>query len=308
MTINLSSVVKNIPGLELLKGAVDVHVHCCPHINHRTVDLFDAVRQAKDVGMVGIGLMDVFSNSSGLAELANRELGENGVSVFGGIILEPYAGGLSEKVVETALMMGFNGGGARFVSLPCHNTEFVAKSEGRSELYIESALSIPTTGNLSDPLLKIIDMCIEADVVFNFGHLSGYESVALAEIVAKRGMTRMLCPAAYLTLQEAKEIRNFGCFLEYSFFVFSHATDVSQTMIDSELHRFPRANFDQAVDIIKTLGPDGFILSSDSGAIVLPPPIEAFREFILMFRNSGINDSDIKKMIIQNPKHLFKLS
>ena len=43
-------------------------------------------------------------------------------------------------------------------------------------------------------------------------------------------------------------------FLEYSFFVFSHATDVSQTMIDSELHRFPRANFDQAVDIIKTFG------------------------------------------------------
>ena len=53
--------------------------------------------------MRAIGLMDVFANTSGLAALACRELGDLGVEVFGGVILEPYVGGLSVASVEAAL-------------------------------------------------------------------------------------------------------------------------------------------------------------------------------------------------------------
>ena len=94
-----------IAGMERLEGAVDSHVHCCPHINDRTVSVFDATRQAAAAGMKGLGLMDVFANSSGLAALAMRELGHLGVDVFGGIILEPYVGGLSARVAATAGIM-----------------------------------------------------------------------------------------------------------------------------------------------------------------------------------------------------------
>lgn len=48
-----------VPGMELLVGAVDSHVHCAPHINQRTVTLFDAVRAAAAVGLAGLGIMDV---------------------------------------------------------------------------------------------------------------------------------------------------------------------------------------------------------------------------------------------------------
>ena len=55
---------------------------------------------------------------SGLAALAMRELGDLGVEVFGGIILEPYVGGIDPRVVRNALAMGYGPGtGARFVSL-----------------------------------------------------------------------------------------------------------------------------------------------------------------------------------------------
>ena len=37
--------------MELLVGAVDSHVHCAPHINRRTVTLFDAVRHASAAGL-----------------------------------------------------------------------------------------------------------------------------------------------------------------------------------------------------------------------------------------------------------------
>ena len=80
------------PGADLLAGAVDVHVHACPHINARSLDVFDAVRAAHAAGMAGFGLMDNFANSSGLAALARRQLPECTLDVFGGLIMEPPAG------------------------------------------------------------------------------------------------------------------------------------------------------------------------------------------------------------------------
>src|SRR5947208_2853410 len=122
--------LRRLPFSHLLRGAVDSHVHCAPHINARTVTAFDAVPEAAAAGLKGLGIMDVFANTSGLAALAMRELSHLGVDVFGGIILEPYVGGIDARVVSNALKMGYGPGtGARFVSLPCHHTRFVALSE-----------------------------------------------------------------------------------------------------------------------------------------------------------------------------------
>ena len=294
--------------MEFLRGAIDSHVHCCPHINQRSITLFDAVRAAARAGLRGLGLMDVFANTSGLAALANRELGRLGVDVFGGIILEPYVGGLSVRAVETALGMGYGGGGARFVSLPCHHTAFVARSEGRSPAYVETCLAIPETGALPDPLPEIIDRCTAAGAVFNTGHLSGPEAVRLTDAAARRGCTTMLVPAGYLEEDEAEAIVAAGATLEYSFFVFSHATSIPQTMIDAERHCFPRADFTRAVSIIRRLGPDHVVISSDSGAVVLPPPVEALREFIMMLIGCGIDASDVRQMVRDTPSRLFRVA
>ena len=296
-----------VPGMELLRGAVDCHVHCCPHINSRTMTLFDAVRAASAAGIRGLGLMDVFANSSGLAALANRELGHLGVDVFGGIILEPFSGGLSARAVRNALKMGYGDGGARFVSLPCHHTEFVARAERRGSEYVESCLSVPMSGRLPDPLPEVIDLCIESDVVFNLGHLSGPESVRVAEAAARRGCGRTLTPAAYLSNDEAEAVVSTGAMLEYSFFTFSHATDVPQTMIDAEYHRFGRADFSGMISIIKKVGAENVVVSSDSGSLVLPPPVEALREFVVMMTSCGIETHEIRKMICDNPARLFKV-
>ena len=249
----------------------------------------------------------MFSNTSGLAALANRELEHLGVEVFGGIILEPYVGGLSARTVETALKMGYGGGGARFVSLPCHHTAFVARMEGRSSAYIEDCLSIPERGELPDPLPEIIDLCISAGAVFNLGHLSGPEAVRTAEAAARRGCKDMLAPAGYLSECEAKAIVATGAMLEYSFFVFSHATAVPQTMIDTERHCFPRASFDLALSVIRSVDSRNVVISSDSGALVLPPPVEALREFVVMMTSCGIGAADIRRMVCANPVRLFQI-
>ena len=145
--------VAGLPGAELLIGAVDCHVHACPHLNGRSLDVFQAVEEAAAAGMRGIGLMDNFANSSGLAALANRRLGHLGVEAFGGLIMEPPAGGVSAEAVRIALGYGYGGpgDGARFVSLPTHHTRNVARSEGRAPAYVESCLEIPESRDALDP-------------------------------------------------------------------------------------------------------------------------------------------------------------
>jgi hypothetical protein len=59
---------------ELLRGAIDIHVHAGPHLKSspRSVDPMQAARQAKAAGMRGVVYMDVIENSGGTAWLVSR--------------------------------------------------------------------------------------------------------------------------------------------------------------------------------------------------------------------------------------------
>ncbi|MSO54118.1 MAG: hypothetical protein EXQ90_03165 [Rhodospirillales bacterium] len=303
-----TSTTPPLPGMELLKGAIDSHVHCCPHINARTVTVFDAVRHAAAAGLRGVGLLDLFANSSGLAALANRELGHLGVDVFGGIVLEPYAGGVSARAVEVALDMGYgSGSGARFVSLPCHATRMMARAERRSPAFVESCLEIPLKGELPDPLPEILDRIAARDVVFNTGHITAAEAVRAVEAAKARGIQRILCPASYYTADDVRELVRLGAYVEFAFFVMSHATQLGMTMSDHEKHRYTQVPLDQVITNIQAVGPDHVVLSSDSGSFVLAPPVEAFREWLVLVSGSGIDRAAIDRMANQNPAWLFKV-
>jgi Family of unknown function (DUF6282) len=302
----MTEAVRKFPFSHLLRGAVDCHVHCAPHINPRTATVFEAVRDAAGVGLAGLGIMDVFANSSGLAALAMRELGHLGVDVFGGIILEPYVGGIDPRVVRNALAMGYGPGtGARFVSLPCHHTRFVALSERRPGLYVAACFHVQPNAPIADALKEILDLVAAASVVFNTGHVSGAEAVRLVEEARSRGVEKILCPASYFSIDEARAAVAAGAVIEFSFFVLSHATAVGQAMIDAERHRFPPVTLESVVEKIAAVGPASCVLSSDSGSYVLPPPVEAFREMIIMIQSGGFDDDAIRVMTATNPTKLF---
>ena len=73
--------------IELLKGSVDNHIHCCPHINKRSTNIFEVVNQAEKIQMYGIGLMDNFSNTSGYASLIKKYKPKLKLKIFGGLIM-----------------------------------------------------------------------------------------------------------------------------------------------------------------------------------------------------------------------------
>jgi hypothetical protein len=297
-----------LAGAELLREAVDCHVHCGPHINARSVTVFEAVRQAAAAGMRGLGLMDNFANSSGLAALAMTELADLGVEVFGGIILEPPAGGVAPDVVEIALRYGYGPGtGARFVSLPTHHTRHIARAEGRSPGYVDACFHVPASGPLPDAVRRILDLVAVHDAVLNTGHVSADEACRLAEAASRHGVTRVLVPANGYPSEAVETIAATGAYAEFSFFFHTHATMVGLTHVDAERHRAPAIPLDVALAGIRAAGPGRAILSSDCGVALLPPPVEGFREFLLLLREAGVPETDLRVMSAENPAKLFRL-
>ena len=56
-----------LPGADLLRDAIDCHVHACPHINARSVSVFEAVRNAgfgdgEIAEMVAVVCLNLFTN------------------------------------------------------------------------------------------------------------------------------------------------------------------------------------------------------------------------------------------------------
>ncbi len=297
-----------IKGMDMLIDAVDCHVHACPHINARSVDVFQATRAAAEAGMRGIGLMDNFSNSSGLAALARRELADLNIDVFGGLIMEPPAGGISVEAVKAALAYGYSDAdGARFISLPTHHTQNIARQEGRESSYVDACLAIPESGELPDPLPEILDIIAAHDVVFNTGHISGPEACRLVELAAARGVSKILVPASHFDPAEVRQITQAGGFAEFSFFFMSHATQLGLTHVDAEKHTVTPVNLPRMAQLITEATPARTVLSGDCGVFVLPPPVEGFREFLLMIESAGFNREMLHQMASLNPAELFKV-
>ena len=297
-----------VPGMELVKDAVDCHVHVCPHINARTISVFDAVRQAAMAGMKGLGLMDNFGNSAGFAALAMLELGDLGVDVFGGPILEPCAGGVSPYVVRIALDYGYGPGtGARFVSMPTHHTRNVALSEGRGEAYVEACFHVPLSGEVQDEMKEILDLLAARDVVLNTGFVSGEEAVRLCQEAKKRGVERIIVPAVNYAEDVIREIVGTGAYAEFFFFGLTHATFLSGADATAQINSPSAVSLSEIVARIRAAGPERTILSGDLGIQVLPPPVEGLREFLVTIKGGGFDDAEIHRMVVDNPTALFNV-
>lgn len=292
-------------GTELLTGSIDCHIHACPHMNGRSVTVFDAVRQAAEVGQRAIVLMDNFQNSSGYAALAMQELQGQGVDVLGGIILQPTAGGICPETVRIALNYGYGSGtGARFVSLPTHHTRHVALQEGRTALQAESAFHIPSNGLVPDKVLEILDICAAQDVVFDCGHVSGPEAIRLSEVASERGVAHVRAHCSDYARDIVASIAQLGAYCEFSFFVLSHATQVGLTHADSEKHRISAVTLAQQVERIRAAGSQA-IVSSDAGISLLAPPAETFRQYLVLLHAAGFEYSELRNMSRHAPAALF---
>ncbi len=316
---------------ELLKGAIDIHVHPGPHLisSPRSVDPVQAATQARDAGMRAIVYMDVFEMSTGTAWIVSRMVPD--FQVFGGIILNTVYGGLNPRAVKTAI---FYGSRAKYVSFGTHSTYYQASKEGRivdgkfkslKDLYpkfvekeLSRCISIPIKGKLSPELTEILEMIAANPQIFlNTGHVSPEEALRLIELAKEFGIKRVLVAnsaVANMTIDEIKRAADEGAFLERTLAAHTHTTTIPKThyyvepewkAIDEGLPGMIRGGVKLIADQVQEVGAEHFILASDFGAYTLPPPVEGMREFISCMLDLGLTEKEIRLMISTNPARLL---
>jgi hypothetical protein len=292
---------------ELLKGTIDNHIHCCPHINKRSTNIFEVVKKAEQLKMYAIGLMDNFSNTSGYASLVKKYLPKLRLKVFGGLIMEPPSGGVNYENAKISLNYSyFDNDGAKFISFPTHHTRYVAKLEKRKKNYIKNCFYVPDAGPTIETL-KILELIAKKNIVLNTGHLSAKETINLVSAAKKIGVKKIIVPSNTFDVKTIKDLKKFKVKFEFSYFFISKAANVPLTHVDGEKHIIQGTNQSFLKFLIKEADPKNVILSSDCGVSILPKPHIGFTKFINQIRKLGFSKKEIEYMIKTNSKKLFSL-
>jgi hypothetical protein len=319
--------------LEILKGAIDIHVHAGPHIfsSPRRVDPFQAAIQARDAGMQAIVFMDVFEMSNGTAWLVNRIVPD--FKTYGGLILNTVYGGMNPRAVKTAL---YYGDGAKYISFGAHSTYFQASREGRvingeykplSLLYpefkkeLDMCIKIPVNESPGEKLEEILRLIAANPHVYMItGHTSVVESIRLVDLAEEYGISKVIVSSAVVkeaTLDELQYMTEKNAFIEYTLAAYTHTTTIPKThyyvereyaSIDEGMSGEVSGGIRYVAEQIEELGAQNCILSTDFGVYTLPTPVEGLREFIACLMDFGISNDDLVKMVKTNPEKLLGLT
>ena len=293
--------------LSFLENSVDNHIHCCPHINKRSTNIFEVVEHAENNKMYAIGLMDNFSNTSGYASLIRKHFPNLNLKIFGGLIMEPHAGGVSYENAKISLGYSyFENDGAKFISFPTHHTRHIAIQEQRNLNYIQDCFYVPDEGPTYETL-KILELIAKKNIVLNTGHLSPEETIILVKAAKSLGVEKILVPSNNFNKTTIKTLKNYNVYFEFSYFFVSKATEVPLTHVDDERHKIRGIKLKTLKDLIKTADPKNVILSSDCGVSILPKPHLGFYEFIKLVYELGFTMKEIDYMIKTNSKKLFRI-
>jgi hypothetical protein len=319
---------------DLLKGAIDIHVHAGPHLRSspRIVDPIQAAIQARDAGMRAIVYMCVFQMTTGTAWLVSRAVPD--FQVFGGIILNTVYGGLNPRAVKTAI---YYGSGAKFVSFGAHSTKYQASKEGRvidgkftplkdaypqfADEELSRCIEIPLKGKPGRELDEILGLiAANPHMYLNTGHVSPAEALRLIALAKDYGIRKVLVAnsvVANMSIGEMKRAAKAGGFLERTLAAHTHTTSIPKThyyvepewkSLDEGLPGQVSGGVKMIADQVMEVGAEHFIIGTDFGVYTLPPPVEGLREFIACLLDMELDEDDVRMMVQTNPARLLGLT
>jgi hypothetical protein len=284
---------------ELIRGAIDMHVHAAPCPFPRPFDDAEIAVQARDMGFKAIVVKDHHQPTTGRVHHAQKLA--NGIKLFGSLVLNTYEGGLNPYAVEAAVRFYE----ARVIWLPTVTSAAHLKVFGQPSLTSYkvqfrpvNGISILREGKLAAEVSEIIQICKEGDVCLGTGHISALEIAAVIEECKKQGfkklmITHPLFNVPSLSIDEQKEFSSEeGVFLEYTY--------LPMTPIWNQDGKAKKT-----AEAIKAVGFEKCVMSSDLGNYLNQPAPEGLRCFIECMLHYEIKPEEIEFMVKRNPAYLL---
>jgi hypothetical protein len=276
-----------------LTGAADLHCHFGPDPHReRSVDAFEAGREAADAGHRAVVLKSHDSPTASLAWAVQRDVGER-ISVFGGICCDREVGGVNPAAVEVALELG-----ARIVWLP------TLSSRQDFDNGIAAQLGIPGPGivvtDADDRLLpetqEVLALVQQHGAILATGHVSAAEHYAVVKDFARRGKVLVThatedLAGPNLTAAQCRELADLGAWIELC----------AMTCIGGLATRTVGA----MVETIRAVGVDHVTLGTDFGQKINPHPAAGLQTYADALYAEGLTEAEIRRMACDNPCELL---
>jgi Family of unknown function (DUF6282) len=278
------------PATDWLDGAVDLHVHAAPSVFPRWGDASAVAAACSEAGMAGIALKAHEGSTVESAALLSRAHAP--LRVAGGVVLNRPVGGINPAAAEMALRLG-----ARVVWLPTIDADGHAAAYGATGGYpsqsggvrpAEPLQVLDDSGRPLPALAEIVALCHDHGACLATGHVSAAALPAVQACARKLGLERLLLQHPLLAVPGLEpaavaELAEGGGVVELTY------VSVSPMWRDTTVAA--------CAEVVRQLGPDRSVLSSDAGQSHNPAPHEALRAFAQSICEAGVPAADVRRML-----------
>ncbi len=280
-----------------LAGVIDLHCHSGPDTVARSVNDVQLVRQARAAGLRAVVLKNHFTMTSDRAQLAMEEA--PGMEVFGGIVLNLSVGGINPEAVRR--MIAMTGSRGKFVWLPTLDADNQVKYSKEKR----PSIAVVRDGEPVTALGEVFGLIARHNLVLATGHSSADESIVITKAARAAGVTKILVTHALAeaigaTPEKLRRLTELGAILECTWLTHSPgsggAVNVGRAM-----------PLPHGVEMMRAIGFEHFVVSSDFGQANNPVPIEGMRLYLTALLAHHVTPAEIDILARRNPARLLGL-
>jgi hypothetical protein len=282
------------PKVSPAAGAIDIHVHSDPDAFNRSLDDFEVARMAVRRGMRGIVIKNHITSTADRAVLVSRAV--PGLEIWGGIALNKAVGGVNPDAVEW--MTHMSGGRGKVVWLPTLDSE----NQHRILKDGTGGLRVAVDGKVLPETEAVLKIIARENLSLATGHVSPEESLAVIKRARELGVknivvTHAMAEVPGMTLDQVKQAVAMGAYIEYCFLNDIHGAQSYWPFLRS----WRRVSFGDIAKVIKEVGAEHFILSSDLGQNGTPTHVDGMEMMINGMKKEGLSQAQVDLMVKTNP-------
>lgn len=278
----------------VMQGIIDMHIHAAPDVRARKLDDLELMEASVQRGVRAIVLKSHNVPTADRAYLVNRVAAEKYPDVkftaFGGLCLNHPVGGLNPDAVETSLKLG-----AKVIWLPTNTAENHYRKNGKDP---SKGVVVTRDGKAVDELQDIFALVKQYNAVLATGHIGAEECFPVVEAARAAGVEKIvITPPEFWVVgmtpeQQADIVRKYDVLLES---VYAQPVNGSY-----------KINIPDNIAAMKAIGPEHFVISTDSGQTVNPYWYESYTTYFKAV-SEVFTSEQVRRMTHDNPAWLLDI-
>jgi Family of unknown function (DUF6282) len=279
-----------------LKGVSDLHIHANPDSRERAISELDFARQAQRAGYRSVMFKSNDFSCHDRAYLIREAL--PGFECFGSLCMNKVHGD-KVNVVAAQKAVQTTGNLCRCIWMPTTDAAYAYKSLKRPEKGIPV---LSDAGNVLPEVVRVMEICAEADIIFATGHSSPDESMVLARKAKEVGVKKFVVTHANSTIwkmthDQIRKVVDLGGYIEFCYLTNLWGPGTG-------LPDFVRMSDAEFVAYV-TVAPERSFITTDLGQIGMPNPLDGMRMCIAAMQKAGVPQKAVNAMVRTTPAMLM---